>query len=80
MFRLQTNKFYSTHKNSRQILVALAIFGLVCGCGLQGQTSPSHVDDFTGHPRVVVISDIGNEPEIIKCPSSVCCSTRTNWI
>ena len=23
----------------------------------------SHVDDFTGHPRVVVISDIGNEPD-----------------
>jgi len=63
MFRLQTNKFYSTHKNSRRILVALAIFGLVCGCGLQGQAPPSHVDDFTGHPRVVVISDIGNEPD-----------------
>ena len=24
---------------------------------------PTHVDDFTGHPRVVVISDIGNEPD-----------------
>lgn len=24
---------------------------------------PAHVDDFTGHPRVVVISDIGNEPD-----------------
>ena len=24
---------------------------------------PSHVDDFSGHPRVIVISDIGNEPD-----------------
>ena len=24
---------------------------------------PNHVDDFTGNPRVVVISDIGNEPD-----------------
>jgi len=24
---------------------------------------PVHIDDFTGHPRVVVISDIGNEPD-----------------
>src|ERR1700739_2013910 len=24
---------------------------------------PTHVDDFTGKPRVVIISDIGNEPD-----------------
>ena len=24
---------------------------------------PNHVDDFSGKPRVVVISDIGNEPD-----------------
>jgi hypothetical protein len=24
---------------------------------------PTHVDDFTGHPRVVIVSDIGNEPD-----------------
>ncbi len=24
---------------------------------------PNHVDDFTGHPRVLIISDIGNEPD-----------------
>ena len=24
---------------------------------------PTHIDDFTGHPRVIVISDIGNEPD-----------------
>jgi hypothetical protein len=25
--------------------------------------SPTHVDNFVGHPRVIVISDIGNEPD-----------------
>src|SRR5450432_1364155 len=25
--------------------------------------SPRHVDDFSGHPRLIVISDIGNEPD-----------------
>ena len=24
---------------------------------------PTHIDDFTGYPRVVIISDIGNEPD-----------------
>src|SRR5271157_4568414 len=24
---------------------------------------PNHIDDFTGRPRVIVISDIGNEPD-----------------
>lgn len=24
---------------------------------------PTHVDDFAGHPRVVILSDIGNEPD-----------------
>lgn len=27
------------------------------------QLPPTHIDDFAGHPRVVVISDIGNEPD-----------------
>ena len=31
---------------------------------LAGQSLPrTHVDDFTGRPRVIVISDIGNEPD-----------------
>jgi hypothetical protein len=24
---------------------------------------PEHIDDFTGHPRMIVLSDIGNEPD-----------------
>jgi hypothetical protein len=37
---------------------------LVCGGVADGQALPStHVDDFVGHPRVIVVSDIGNEPD-----------------
>jgi hypothetical protein len=28
-----------------------------------GPLPPTHIDEFTGHPRVIVISDIGNEPD-----------------
>ena len=37
---------------------------LVFSSLMLGQTtSPTHVDDFSGKPRVVIISDIGNEPD-----------------
>jgi len=39
----------------------LAVF-LVGGC-LAATLPPEHVDDFHGRPRVIVISDIGNEPD-----------------
>lgn len=36
----------------------------VINMGALGQPLPAtHIDDFTGEPRVVVISDIGNEPD-----------------
>jgi hypothetical protein len=45
----------------------LILIGLLAlaGAGLaSSQALPAtHVDDFSGHPRVVVISDIGNEPD-----------------
>ena len=48
---------------SRWALGALVLLGLA-GIALSGQVpSPSQVDDFVGHPRVVVISDICNEPD-----------------
>ena len=40
-------------------LAAALACGLVAGAPLP----PGHVDNFTGHPRVIVISDIGNEPD-----------------
>ena len=37
---------------------------MLAGVGGVAQTaSATHVDDFVGHPRVIVISDIGNEPD-----------------
>jgi hypothetical protein len=48
---------------SRWAAGALALLGLT-GMALRGQVlSPAHVDNFAGHPRVVIISDIGNEPD-----------------
>ena len=41
-------------------LAALAAWaGLMVGQGLPA----AHVDDFQGKPRMIVISDIGNEPD-----------------
>src|ERR1700722_2073271 len=42
-------------------IAALAI-AMASLAGSQG-LPPTHVDDFSGKPRVVVISDIGNEPD-----------------
>jgi len=47
-----------------QVVVALPAFGLLLSGFLAGEPlPPTHVDDFTGHPRVIIISDIGNEPD-----------------
>jgi len=54
------------HKKSRwhRFVVVLAGLGLALSKPLAGEPlSPTHVDDFTGHPRVIIISDIGNEPD-----------------
>ena len=50
-------------RRSRAIAVfgALAVFIVA---RLEAQPIlPTHIDDFTGRPRVIVISDIGNEPD-----------------
>jgi hypothetical protein len=48
----------------RSIVLFIGGCGLKLHCSLAGQTlSPTHIDDFTGRPRVIVISDIGNEPD-----------------
>jgi len=52
-----------TRIRSRRAVCALALLSLT-DMALRAQLlSPSHVDNFAGHPRVVVISDIGNEPD-----------------
>ena len=48
----------------RGVAVGLACLVLIAGEVLVGEPIPaSHVDDFAGKPRVIVISDIGNEPD-----------------
>ena len=52
--------------SARLKLIAVLLGGLSLAAGgrLVSQPLPvTHVDDFAGHPRVVVISDIGNEPD-----------------
>ncbi len=45
-----------------KILVGMS--ALVFAASLAAQTlPPTHVDDFAGKPRVIVLSDIGNEPD-----------------
>lgn len=47
-----------------RFLVLLAGLALVGAGALAGQGLPAtHVDDFQGKPRMIVISDIGNEPD-----------------
>lgn len=53
------------HKKIGQILLALTL-GLWCANveHLAAQAlPPDHVDNFTGKPRVIVLSDMGNEPD-----------------
>jgi hypothetical protein len=48
---------------ARLVLLLTCLWGTV-GISSQAQPlPPTLVDEFTGHPRVVVISDIGNEPD-----------------
>ena len=41
----------------------LALLGLTSAWLMAESLPPNHVDDFTGRPRVIVLSDIGNEPD-----------------
>jgi hypothetical protein len=45
------------------MLALLAAIALAAGPLAAAAIPATQVDDFTGHPRVIVISDIGNEPD-----------------
>lgn len=61
-----------------RFVVVAAGLGLALSGSLSAELLPSsHVDEFAGHPRVIVISDIGNEPDDQMQPF-VCCCTRMN--
>jgi hypothetical protein len=40
--------------------LVLALLAAIPTCA---QLPPTHIDDFTGHPRAIIISDMGNEPD-----------------
>ena len=42
---------------------ALAALAMVPVLGLAQPLPPNHIDDFSGKPRVIILSDIGNEPD-----------------
>ena len=51
-------------KHGSSLLAVPLFFLLVSTSNLRAQAPPpTHVDDFNGHPRVIIISDIGNEPD-----------------
>jgi hypothetical protein len=43
------------------IAILAAVFFI--SCPLHAQLPPTHIDDFTAHPRAIIISDMGNEPD-----------------
>ncbi len=45
------------------VLLALGLFLALVGKVAAQSLSPNYVDDFTGNPRVIVLSDMGNEPD-----------------
>jgi hypothetical protein len=46
----------------KELISILAVF-FACVAATAQQTRPPAADSFTGHPRVAIISDIGNEPD-----------------
>lgn len=51
------------HLRVSAFLLGYALFATAIGVVVAQPLPASHVDDFAGKPRVVVISDIGNEPD-----------------
>jgi len=48
----------------RTLWLLVLLTSLPFSVPLAGQSlAPNHVDDFAGHPRAIIISDIGNEPD-----------------
>jgi hypothetical protein len=52
--------------NVRTVTCGVLVIGLLCVAVVHTAAQalpPAHVDDFTGKPRVIVLSDMGNEPD-----------------
>jgi hypothetical protein len=48
---------------TQRLLALIALFVTAADLSLAQPIPSTHIDDFTGHPRVIIISDIGNEPD-----------------
>ncbi len=46
----------------KRLVLLAVVFTTACCVGAEDLPS-AHIDDFAGHPRLVIISDIGNEPD-----------------
>jgi hypothetical protein len=56
--------WFGTNVSALPLTAALGVaMALVIGPSLCAQLPPNHIDDFAGHPRAVIISDMGNEPD-----------------
>jgi len=49
-------------RKTARLTISIAVALFASGCPAQ-PIPPTHIDNFTGHPRVIVLSDIGNEPD-----------------
>jgi hypothetical protein len=48
----------------QHLILTAIVLSRLCGASVAAQSSqPDYIDDFAGNPRVVVLSDIGNEPD-----------------
>ena len=54
---------YITQARRVRLLLMLSLLACAVPVLASGPIPPAHVDDFTGRPRIIVISDIGNEPD-----------------
>jgi hypothetical protein len=46
-----------------RLVASLAVSALLCGNAIPQESPAGRLDSFAGHPRVFVMSDIGNEPD-----------------
>jgi hypothetical protein len=49
--------------HGRSPVATICLAALLCTLASAQGLPPTHIDDFAGKPRVIVISDIGNEPD-----------------
>ena len=62
--RMRTEEIIGSRRGAVATLLVSLLFGLESlAAGAQPAAQPPVVDSFTGHPRVIIISDIGNEPD-----------------